>query len=87
MTDHLFRNISTELDNSLQRHRVATAACVVSFAILVCIVLTLVLQSLAQTLVASISLLVLIPESAIRSNRAVRYQVKDVTKRLAASNT
>ena len=87
ISDHLLENISTKLDNSLEAHRVATAVCVVLFAILAVIVSVPVMEKLTQTLVASISLLVLIPESAINCNRALRYQVKDVTQRLAVSNT
>ena len=87
VADHLLESISKEFDNALEAHRVATAVCVVLFAILVVIVSVPVMQKLTQTLVASVSLLVLIPESAISSNRTLRYQVKDVTQRLAVSNT
>ena len=86
ISDHLLESISTQLDDSLEAHRVATAVCVVLFAILVVIVSVPVMQKLTQTLVALVSLLVLIPESAIRSNRALRYQVKDVTQSLVASS-
>lgn len=76
---------SEEISTSLQAHRIITAISVALFAMLAALVSIPVMKKLTQTLVASVNVLVLIPNFAIASNQALRHQVKTITHKLTSS--